>query len=169
MNEQNTNTQQALEKLLPLFNDYYTLNKNPQNSIFDATAVFSSHNEQYFLIKSAKIADIDSNEYVYFATSQNLSLEQLQEFDAKAWEQGLSNVVPKEGHRNSDVLLIIICQTLEKKAKKAIKKCKHSKTYKLGMWGWSNYKLAVADLSTKSIITNRLGKDLIKIVNNILK
>ena len=58
---------QALEKLLPAFRQYYTINNDTPTQPFVAEAEFRSHNEQYFLVRSAHIADIDSNEFVYFA------------------------------------------------------------------------------------------------------
>ena len=56
----------AIKKLLPAFEQYYTVNKESEPP-FCAQAEFRSHNEQYFLVRSAHIADIDSNEFVYFA------------------------------------------------------------------------------------------------------
>ena len=67
-------TSQALEKILPAFEQYYTVNKD-SNPPFCAQAEFRSHNEQYFLVRSAHIADIYSNEFVYFATLSELNKE----------------------------------------------------------------------------------------------
>ena len=93
---------EALERILPAFEQYYTVNKDSEPP-FCAQAEFRSHNEQYFLVRSAHIADIDSNEFVYFAQSPSLSKEELENFVNKSWEDGLSKVKPYNGHRNSDV------------------------------------------------------------------
>ena len=71
--------------------------------------------EQYFLIKKAKVADIDTNETVYFATEESLSKDRLLELDSIAWERGTANVQPSSNHRNSDVVLIILTGHAEEK------------------------------------------------------
>ena len=159
-------TSQALEKILPAFEQYYTVNKE-SNSPFSAQADFRSHNEQYFLVRSAHIADIDSNEFVYFATSQSFTKEELEDFSKQAWERGLSKVKPYNGHRNSDITLIIFADKLAEDKNqliKQIKKTKLYKSYKFSFHGWSNFKLAVVDLETQDIYFNRFGKDYRKLI-----
>lgn len=159
-------TSQALEKILPAFEQYYTVNKNSEPP-FCAQAEFRSHNEQYFLVRSAHIADIDSNEFVYFAATQSFTKEQLEDFSKQAWEQGLSKVKPYNGHRNSDVSLIILADNLAEDKNqliKQIKKTKLYKSYKFSFHGWSNFKLLVVDLETQDIYFNRFGKDYRKLI-----
>ena len=155
---------EAIEKLLPAFERYYTVNKQNPVSPFIAEAEFRSHNEQYFLVRSAHIADIDSNEFVYFAGVNVLDEETLSQLAAKAWELGLERVHPHEGHRNSDVTLIILADKIPEEAQKAIKKTKYYKSYKFSFWGWSNFKLAAVELGTQGIYSNRLGKDYRKLL-----
>ena len=154
---------EAIEKILPAFEQYYTVNKDSE-APFCAQAEFRSHNEQYFLVRSAHIADIDSNEFVYFASEPTLSKEKLSELVNKAWQNGLSKVKPYNGHRNSDVTLIIITKMFECPLEKAIKKIKLYKSYKFSFHGWSNFKLAVVDLETQDIYFNRFGKDYRKLI-----
>lgn len=159
-------TSQALEKILPAFERYYTVNKDSKPP-FCAQAEFRSHNEQYFLVRSAHIADIDSNEFVYFATTASLTKEVLEDLSKQAWEEGLSKVKPYNGHRNSDITLIIFADTLAEDKNqliKQIKKTKFYKSYKFSFHGWSNFKLAVVDLETQIIYFNRLGKDYRKLL-----
>ena len=155
---------EALEKLLPAFGQYYTINKDTPVTPFLAEAEFRSHNEQYFLVRSAHIADIDSNEFVYFAGVPVLDEGTLHELTSKAWDTGLEKVKPHEGHRNSDITLFILADKLEETVKTSIKKTKLYKSYKFSFWGWSNFKLAVAELSNQGIYSNRLGKDYRKLL-----
>lgn len=156
-----------LEKLLPFFERYYTIKKDSSNPNYAAYADFNSHNEQYFLVKSAKIADIDSNEFVYFSLIQELNISNFSVIDNQTWQNGLSRVKPYYGHRNSDVTLIIISNHIDNDCKKQIKKTKHYKSYKFSLLGWSNYKLVAVEISSKSVFTNKSGKDLKKLVSNI--
>ena len=155
---------EAIEKLLPAFERYYTVNKQDPVSPFLAEAEFRSHNEQYFLVRSAHIADIDSNEFIYFAGVPVLNDETLAQLVSKAWTIGLEKVHPHEGHRNSDITLLILADKIEEPVKTSIKKTKQYKSYKFSFWGWSNFKLAAVELDTQGIYSNRLGKDYRKLL-----
>ena len=154
----------ALKKLLPAFSQYYTLKETDITPPFSAEAEFRSHNEQYFLVRAAHIADIISNEFVYFAALDDLDSGKLQELAGAAWQAGLAKVHPHEGHRNSDVTLIILTSHIKPETKNQIKKIKFYKSYKFSLHGWSHFKLAVAELDSQEIYFNRFGKDYRKLL-----
>ena len=158
---------EAIKKLLPAFEQYYTV-KQDSEPPFCNEAEFRSHNEQYFLVRSAHIADIDSNEFVYFATESSINNENLQTLINQAWERGLAKVKPYNGHRNSDVTLIVLASKINEETKKLIKKTRLYKSYKFSFHGWSNFKLAVVELDTQGIYFNRFGKDYQKLLKNNL-
>ena len=158
------NFQPSLQKIIQSFERYYTIKTENVSSPFVAEAEFHSHTEQYFLVREAKLADIDSNEYVFFAEVPLLTQEKVLELDFRAWEEGLSRIKPYLGHRNSDVTLIIVADKIEEKVFKQIKKIKHTKSYYLSFWGWSNYRLMAYEVSSGKAVTNRLGSDLKKLI-----
>lgn len=53
---------EALGRILRSYQTYYNIKTEAVEPPFAAEAIFGSHNEQYFLIKKAKVADIDTNE-----------------------------------------------------------------------------------------------------------
>ena len=158
----------AINQILPAFEQYYTVKKDAL-SPFCAEAEFRSHNEQYFLVRSAHIADIDSNEFVYFAECDQLTPEYLDKLVNTAWNTGLSKVQPHEGHRNSDVSLLVFATSFTSETEKIIKKTKLYKSYKFSFHGWSNFKLAVYRLSDMAVFSNRLGKDYKKLIIKNIK
>lgn len=162
-------TSKVFEKVLASFERYYNIKKENVLEPFNAEAEFRSHNEQCVLVKAAKIADIDSNDFAYFKVYEDssLSAEQVSTLSNKAWQTGLSKITPYYGHRNSDVTVIILAKTIEKDAIKQIKKTKLSKSYKFGLYGWSNFRLCAMELSSGQIFYNRFGSDLKKILANI--
>lgn len=160
--------QEALQKLLPSFQRYYNIKTEEVEAPFVAEAVFQSHNEQYFLIKSARISEANSNEFVYFYATESLRAEELTALDTCAWERGTGNVQPNSYHRNTDVALIIIAEKIDEDALQLIRKLKHSKSYKFGLHGYSNYRLIALELSTGKVVHNRLGQSLKKLVSNII-
>lgn len=160
---------EVLEKLLPSFKQYYDVVTENVLDPFKAEAKFVSHQEQYFLVHSAKLSDIDSTEHVYFATETNPSLERFQQLAELAWNDGLKSVQPYYGHRNSDVTVIVLCENCDKSVLKACRKIKYSKTYKFMLYGWSNFKFAVIDVNTGMTGSNGQGSDLKKFLLKTLK
>ena len=93
-------TDDTLQALLPLFRNYYNINSETAEEPFAAEAVFESHNEQYYLVKAAKVADIDTSEYVYFAKCDSLCEDDFLMLDRTAWERGISKAKPGYNHRS---------------------------------------------------------------------
>lgn len=162
------NLNDVLDKILCSFQAYYNI-KREVESPFTAEAEFISHNEQYFLIKKAKVAEINSNEHVFFYASEALDVQVLQELDECAWNRGLSRVKPDSTHRNTDVTLIIVADYIQPEAMKLIPRLKHYKSYLFTLHGWSNYRLIAVELSSGNLAYNRQGQSLKKLVSNILK
>lgn len=156
---------EAFEKILRAFEQYYTVKTQDVTPPFCAEAEFRSHNEQYFLVKSAKIADIDSNDFVFFAKEQSLTVNQLSHLEQTAWHTGLSRVTPYYGHRNSDVTLVIVADTIEADAFKRVKKLKHYKSYKFSLFGWSSFRAVAYETSSGKVTYNMRGSDLKKLVS----
>ena len=151
---------EMLEGLLKSFGGYYTVKSDGVASPFVAEAEFHSHTEQYFLVRAAHIADIDSNEYVFFASEEHLTEERFRVLDECAWKEGLSRVQAVEGHRNSDIALIVLCDRADKDALRKAGRMYRYKSYKFGFRGWSGYRVAVWEGEGGSVTCNRLGKNL---------
>ncbi|MCI8466003.1 MAG: hypothetical protein HFI63_09150 [Lachnospiraceae bacterium] len=158
---------EMLDKLLHSFERYYDVRREAVTEPFVAEAEFSLHDEQYFLVKSARIAEMDSKEYVYFATADRLDREGFVAFDEAAWERGLARVKPHANHRNTDIVLVILAEYMEKEVFSMIPKTKHYKSYRLGFQGWSHYRLIAVELSSGRVACNRQGRNLRKLVSNI--
>lgn len=160
---------EALEKLLPSFKRYYDIKTENVTQPFDAEAEFFTHDVAYMLMKSAKLAESESREFIYFSALDRLDSETLTGLDETAWKEGMSRVVINEFHHSSDVSLIILADTIEKDAAKLIKRLRHSKSYCFNFKGFSRYRLIALELSTGKIIHNHLGGELKKLISNIQK
>ena len=162
------NYTQAIEKLFPAFEQYYNLSKTTE-APFCARAEFRSHNEQYLLVRSAHIADIDSNEYIYFATEESLGTEKLTSLAEEAWKQGLAKITPYYGHKNSDITLIIFAEKIDDEVKKSVRKIKKYQSYKFGFFGWSRFKLILAQFPKKNYWSNSHGSDFKKLIEKTFR
>ncbi|MDD6222156.1 MAG: hypothetical protein PUB14_04910, partial [Lachnospiraceae bacterium] len=76
----------GLEKVLQVFAGYYDINRDAPLVPFDAEAEFRMHGEEFLLIRSAKITEMDSREFVFFAVRDVLSAQEFEALQEKAWE-----------------------------------------------------------------------------------
>ncbi len=159
---------EILEKTLKAFQRYYNIKRDAVTEPFSAEAEFHTHDEHYFLSKSAKIFESESNEFVFFALEDELDKNTLHMLDQRAWEEGLSRVDLEESHKSSDVTLIIIADRVQDEAFQMIPKLKHYKSYLFTLRGWSNYRLITLEVSTGKISHNRQGGSLKKLLSNIV-
>ena len=159
---------EVFEKIKPAFTQYYNLKTEDVAPPFFCEAQFSVQTEQYMLVKSAKISESESNEFVYFAKEDCLSQDSLKNLTECAWERGLSKITPESGHRNSDVKLIITSRTIEENLEKTIRKTRLYKSYKWTLYGWSHFKLGVICTEKKAVFTNRMGTEFRNLFKNLL-
>lgn len=159
---------ELLEKTLRSYAAYYDVNRDCPEEPFVAEAVFHSHNDAYFLVKSARIGEAESNEYVFFASVDNLDRTLLEQLDTAAWEIGVSRVRPHSNHRNTDISLIILASSVAEDAARAVPKLKHYKSYRMSLYGFSHYRLFVADLSNGNQLCNAQGRSMKKLFGKIM-
>ncbi|MCD8222654.1 MAG: hypothetical protein LUD07_10850 [Clostridiales bacterium] len=157
----------VFDRFARAFEAYYNVRREEIEPPFDAEAEFHSHDEQFFLVRSATISEAESNDYVYFASRQKLDEELLQELDKAAWERGLAKVKPHANHRNSDITLIILADTITESAAALAPKLRRYKSYRFSFHGWTHYRLLAVELSSGMAYTNRQGRDLKKLVRMI--
>lgn len=160
---------EALEKLLPSFKRYYNIKTEDVTQPFTAEAEFFTHDEAYFLMKSAKLSESESREFIFFSALEHLDADLLQSLDETAWNTGMSRVEITSIHHSTDVSLIIMVDTIDKEAAKLIKKLRHHKSYCFNFKGFSRYRLIALETSTGKITHNHLGGELKKLISNIQK
>ncbi len=157
----------SFERLLRSFRSYYNVRTENVQPPFDAEAEFHSSEEQYFISKKLKLSEEESNEYVYIAVREKLDEPELLILDDAAWALGCSQVTPGPAHRNSDITLIILAEQVDRAAAAAIPAIHRYKNYRFTFYGWTQYRLAVLEQSTGTVITNRQGRSLAQLVNSI--
>lgn len=162
------NAQEALDKLLKAYSVYYDVERKRPAPPFVAEAAFRSHERQYFLIRSARLSEAESNEYVFFALEEELTAPLLNALEGAAWNAGLSRVAPHKDHRNTDVTLIVLASRVAPDAFALVPKLKRYKSYLFGFQGWSHFRLAVIEADTGKLAVNAQGKTLRKFLKRNL-
>ena len=152
---------EVLEKVIGSYEQYYDINRDTPTEPFVAEAVFKSHGEEYFLIRAAKITEMDSSETAFFADVEELDEEGYVDMLDKVWDETLSRAEVKPNHRNSDGILIITADRIDDAAKKRIKKTRRYKSYRFSFWGWSEVRVIAYEHDSGKVICNRQG-DMLK-------
>lgn len=158
---------EALPILLKSYIAYYNVTEENVTPPFAAEAEFHSHEEQFFLVKAAKLSESESKEFVFFAVTEHLTLQLAKQYDETAWETGLSRVKPHDGHRNSDVVLFILADKIDDDAAAYLKKLRRYQSYRHTLHGWSHYRVIAQEMSTGKAVFNRMGRQLKKLLRNI--
>ncbi len=159
---------EMFDKLLRSFQVYYNVKREDVAAPFAAEAEFHTHDEQFFLVKSAVLAEAESREYIYFAKEKFLDSALLLHLDEAAWVSGMERVRPHKDHRNTDVSLFIVAEKISDEAFKMIPKLRHYKSYHLGLQGWSHYRLVAVEQSSGRAVYNRVGRSYKKLIRNII-
>ncbi len=158
---------EALPILLRSYMRYYNVTEENVTEPFAAEAAFHSKDVQYFLVKTAKLSEWESHEYIFFAVSEHLTLDEAKMLDKIAWETGISRVEPHANHRSTDVHLIVLADVVDKEAAKFLKKLRRYQNYHHTFWGWSHYRVVALETSSGRLVFNRMGQILKKLFRNI--
>ena len=163
------NRQEIFDKLLQSYQIYYNVKAKDVPPPFAAEAEFHSHDERFFLIRRAIIDEVENNEFVYFASCEELTPDLFRELDESAWSRGIGKAKPSGHHQSTDVSLIVLTDTIMPEVEKAIRKSRHTVSYRHGLHGYSNYHLIVLEVTTGRIIHNRLGYTLKRVLKSVAK
>lgn len=127
---------------------------------FPGYAEFHSYGEKYVLVKRAKLWEVDTHEYLFFVLADRLDETQVRDLVSFMENDGLKKVVPEPNHMSSAISLVIVADSCTQEAERIVRKARFRKNFAFGIRGWADLRIAVADLSTKSVITNAAGKQL---------
>ena len=158
---------EALEKVLQMYGQYYTVKREDAADPFLAEAESTVVDELMSGFKSVKVGTAVSREIVFFAAEETLTEERAMLLADRAWEEGLSRVEPGPEHRNTDVILIVLTDAMTPEAGAVLKKIRRSKNYKFTLHGWSVLRLIAIETPSRTIACNKLGRDLKKLFSNI--
>lgn len=128
--------------------------------VFPGYAEFRSHGEQYVLVKRAKLWEVDAFEYLFFESAEHLDAGTLAGLVKFITTKGMEKVHPEPNHMTSYLSLVVVADAIDDEAKKLARKAKFRKNFALGIRGWADLRLAVIDLSDRSVTTNSQGKEM---------
>ena len=154
--------QDVLEALLRAHEAYFDVTRGCEHAgrSFAGYAEFRSHSEQYVLVKRAKLWEVDAYEYIFFDKVDQVDGVWLDEAFRYMTTEALTKVVPDRNHMMSFISLVVIADSITEEAKAKVRKMRFRKNFKMGLLGWADLRLALIDLSSMSVLTNGMGKEM---------
>ena len=160
-----------LEKLLRIYGASYDVFPGDMDSALPlyAMCIHRSRSEKFVLSKKAKLWAVELDDYFYVFSLPKLNKWQAEECVLFSIENALPRVKPHNEHMYSFITVVFIADEAEDDALKFIRWRKFNKSYKLGFYGSSPLKAAALDIEREKIVTNGMGRDLRKQIENIIK
>lgn len=130
---------------------------------FRGFAEFHSFGEQYVLSKRAKLWEVATHEYMLFDIVDELDANTLDALVEFMKTEAIKLVKPMPNHMSSNISLVVVANSLGLGVGKKIRGIRFRKNFRWGLWGWSDLRVAVVDLSSGTcgqVISNAAGKTL---------
>lgn len=160
---------EALKKLLERYVGYYDILPISEDEPYlAAECAFHAHSEKYVLSKKAKLWEAGSHEYVYVFSMPHLTEEIYRACQTRAYEEGMAQIQPGPTHMYSYITAIFLCDTCEESVKKAIRKCRIYKSFRLSFWGWMDYHNGLAVLEEGRAYANASGRSAAQLLETTL-
>ena len=145
--------QEAVERLCDVYAGSFDVTRCEENEhSLAATMDFYATSEKYVLSKKA-----NSFEYVYLFNVPHLTKEIYEKCEKLAYEQGMARIQPNSTHMYTYITALFVCDSCDEEARRALKKCRLYKSFKLSYWGWMDFHTAMVVLPEEKVSTNASG------------
>lgn len=160
---------EIIEILLKSYVAYYDITDyGTEREPLRALCEYYEHAEKYMVSKKVSLWSADSEEFIYLFDVPHLSEEVFTRCKELAYQDGMERLHIGPGHMYSYITPIIVCDTCDEAAVRALKKCRIYKSFHFSLHGWMDYHVAVVDLSKNRVDANRSGHHTAKILKKVL-
>lgn len=159
----------AVERLLKGYEAYYNVYRMPEEDApLAARCEYFEHLENYIISKRAEVWSANNEEFLYLVSVPHLTKDEFIRIKDQIIKDGMERLHVGPGHMCSVISPIFICDSCDEEARKALRKCKVYKTFKFSIHGWADGRMAVVELDSGKITTNRSGHALSKLLRKSL-
>jgi hypothetical protein len=123
----------------------------------------------YVLLKQNKLWEAASHEYCYIFSTDVLTEAAYRRFESFVLSDGMERIHPKKGHKCTALTLLVLADSCEAKAEKALKHCHLHKNFKWSFWGWMDVRTALLTVSNGRTASNMSGHDNAKFLNRLIQ
>lgn len=161
--------EEIIDRLLKSYQRFYNIYPSEENQRpFLARCDYFEHSEKYVLSKKAELWSADSEEFLYLFDVPHLTVEEYERCMKLASEDGMNRMHIGPGHMYSYITAVIICDSADPEAVKALKKSRIHKSFHFSFHGWMDYRAVLVTANSDCIATNGAGRCITKIVKKVL-
>lgn len=160
---------EAFDKLFRYYQAYYNITEYDESLLpLVAFCEFYEKSQKYVLSPKAELWSENSEEFIYLYQVPHLTASLFEELKVKTYEDGMTKLHIGPGHMCSVINPVIICDTCDADAIKAIRKCRIYKSFHFSLHGWMDFRVAAIILSEDRIERNASGRLTAKILKKVL-
>ena len=157
------------EKLLKGYQRYYNIYPaEAEQAPLVARCDYFEHSEKYVISRKAELWSADSEEFLYLFEVQHLTEEVYRACMHLATEDGMGRMNIGPGHMYSYITVVIVCDTADEAAVRALKKSRLHKSFHFSFHGWMDYRAALVTGETGRVETNGAGRCMTKVMKKVL-
>ena len=161
--------QEAIDRLCTIYQSQFDINRCEEDGQpLAVTMDFYATSEKFVLSKKAKLWEAGSHEYVYLFSVPHLTEDIYNSCRDYALEHGMAKVEPGPTHMYSYITAMFLCDSCDKAAKKALRKCRIYKSFKMAFWGWMDFHSGLAVLEEGKAFSNASGRSAAQLLNKTL-
>lgn len=161
--------EEVIKALLKSYEFYYNINQfEHHQSPLEARCDYFEHSEKYVVSKRASLWTADREEFLYILNVPHLTCEIFETWKDYVYEDGMTRIHVGPGHMSSFITAVFVCDTCDKEALKALKKCRIYKSFHFSLYGWMDFHALAVNLSQEKIESNRGGSNTAKFLKKIL-
>ena len=141
--------------------------------ITDDTSLFArcdyhSRDAQYVLIRKAELWASENHEYLYLHNLSTANISVVNKIMQDTLTDGEPRIIPHAQHMFTHLSAVILCDQIDSDTIAHLKSMKKHRSFWLSLHGWMEFKIAVVDVTTGQIFTNRAGKQLAADLNSFV-
>jgi hypothetical protein len=140
----------------------------PGDVCFNALCEYYEKAEQYFLFRHNELWATHQEEFIFLFSVPVLTLQAFEACRDYAYEEGMKLAHIGPGHMYTYLSPVIVCETAEPEAVKALEKCKIYKSFKFSFHGWMDFHAACFEASKQKLHFNHSGLCMKKNLEKVL-
>lgn len=161
--------EEITEKLLRSYQRYYNINHaEAEQSPLVARCDYFEHSEKYVISRKAELWSADSEEFLYLFDVPHLTAEVYEACMKQATEDGMGRMNIGPGHMYTYITAVIISDSADEDAVKALKKSRLHKSFHFSFHGWMDYRAALVLTDSDRLQTNGAGRCMTKVMKKVL-
>lgn len=163
---------QIEEELIQSYEACYNINR-PEKNVDGLVCEcdYFEHSEKYVVSQKARLWAADGEEFLYLYSVDEVTQEILERVYDYCLESGKSKMKVGPDHMYSYITAVVLCDHMDRDIIGKVKRMKYYKSFRLGFYGWMNYRIVVASVGSDGIeyISNHEGKSTVSSMKKVLK